>query len=142
MPSWGDLSALSERRLLAKEERTRKLKYEFMVMITCHLFWGVVRIVLDFTVSGVVHPHIFVATIGGLSYYAAELSRADLYLLKLCREIGSRGLDESKFTARDYVEVVASGMSMGLGACGAVEVLDLAFGVHNAGARKHASHLR
>lgn len=125
-----------------EKKRTLKLKYQLVVTTACCLILGVGHIVLDFTNAGVIHPHIFVATVGVLCYCAGQLSKADLNLRKLVREITGRGLDRSKLTTQDYVEVVATGMSVALGACGAVEVLDLAFGVHTAGPRKRANHLQ
>jgi len=98
-------------------------------MVTCHFFWGVFHLVFDLTHMGAIYPHMFVATVGGLSYYAGQFCKTDLYLIKLRQEIRGRpGLIAHKLTPRDYIEVAATGMSIGLGICGAVEVLDLALG--------------
>jgi len=136
MPSSNDLSTFSDKRLLAREERSHKSRYELFFMVTCHFFWGIFRLVFDLMKMGAIHPHIFVAAIGGLSYYVGELCKADLHLIKLRQEIRGRpGLVISKLTPRDYMEVVATGVSISLGICGAVEVLDLALGTRNRGAR-------
>jgi len=129
------LANLAADRLLEQEERTHKRKIQLVVTIACHLVWGVTHLVLDLTNEGSVFPHLFVTTIGGLCYYAAELSRADIYLIELRQEIESRPLLRRRLTMRDCLEMLATGMWVGLGVCGVVEVIDLAFGVHGAGTK-------
>jgi len=130
MLSFANLSADC---LLEKEKRTHKRKFQLVVTIACHLIWGVTHLVFDLTNKGGVFPHLFVAIIGGQSYYAAELSRADVYLIKLRQEIESRPLLRRRLTRRDYLEMLATGLWVGLGVCGMVEIIDFAFGVHGAG---------
>lgn len=136
MPSSHDLYTLTDDHLLAREERIHRFKNRLIAMIISHLFWSLFRLVFDFMQTGVIHPHIVVATIGGLSYYAGELCKVELYLLQLRQEIGVRlRLVRRQLTPRDYVEVAATGMWIGLGICGAVEIFDCALGVHSAGSR-------
>jgi len=136
MPFSHALYVFADDSLLAKEERIHRLKYRLLAMIASHLFWSVIHLVFDWTKTKVMHPHIAVATIGGLSYYTGELCKVDLLLLQLRKEIGVRPrLVRRQLTSRDYVEVVAAGMSMALGICGVVEVFDCALGVHNPGVK-------
>lgn len=136
MPSSHDLYTLTDDHLLAREERIHRFKNRLIAMIISHLFWSLFRLVFDFMQTGVIHPHIVVATIVGLSYYTSKLCKAGRFLFRLHQEIGSRpGLVRWKLTTRDYMEVAASGMSFALRACGAVEALDLTLGVRNRGPR-------
>jgi len=78
----------------------------------------------------------FVAATGGIFYYPGEFIKADARLLELRREIRRRpGLVRRRLAVRDCLEVLTTGMSVGLAICGAVEIADLAFGVNSAGTR-------
>lgn len=127
-------SANSAGSILEKEKRIRKLKLQLVVMILCHFIWGVVHLVHDLMNNGVVFPHVFFSTIGGLCYYAGKLNKVDIRLLKLRRKIDAFPLlVRRKLAVRDYVGFVVTGMWLALGVCGVVEFIDLAFGVHGAG---------
>lgn len=105
-----------------------------MAMVTCHLLWSILHLVFDLPRAGAIEPHIVVATIAGLSHHTSKFFKANRRLLSLRQEIGGRpGLARHKLTPRDYIEVAATGMSLGLGVCGAVEALDLALRVRNGG---------
>lgn len=121
-------------KALEEEKHFRKFKYQLFVTIASHVVWGVVHNVLDLTNKGSVYPHIFVAVVVGLSYYAGEVNKVEIRLTTLRNAINAYPLlVRRELAVRDYVEVVAAGLWKGLGVCGAVEILDLAFGVHGAG---------